>query len=239
MAQQQRPPINMKLGLAFSGGKDSWACLWLNQDKLHEITVLWINTGKNYPELLETIEYAKTVCPNFIEINTNQTAQNELEGIPSDVVPINWTRIGQEITGGKPIKIQSYLGCCYENISKHINGAAKHYGITHLIRGQRLEESHKSPARDKQQVDGLIYLQPIENWTKQQVMDYLDQKMSIPEHFKLNHSSMDCYDCTAYAKESTDRILFMKAKHPELYQAYKARKDQLNTALNEEMQWLN
>ena len=128
----------MDTALAFSGGKDSWACLWLNEYRLDKILVIWVNTGKNYPELLEQIKLAQSLCPNFVEVKTDRDSQNEKEGLPSDVVPIDWTSFGQEMTGKKEVKIQSYLGCCYENLSKHINETVKTYGIKRLITGQRV-----------------------------------------------------------------------------------------------------
>lgn len=225
----------MKLGLAFSGGKDSWACLWLNEARLSDISVIWINTGKNYPELLDTIEKAKKMCKNFIEIKTDREKQNKDEGIPSDIVPIDFTTTGQGIVGKKPIKIQSYLGCCYNNISRHIHGAAKHYGITHLIRGKRNDEEYLTSFSNRHVYDGITHLHPIEGWTKEDVMSYLAGKMEIPEHLHLNHSSMDCYDCTAYRKTSKDRIEFTKKNHPSLYAEYKERMDLVNNAINEEL----
>lgn len=223
----------MDTALAFSGGKDSWACLWLNEYRLDKILVIWVNTGKNYPELLEQIKLAQSLCPNFVEVKTDRDSQNEKEGLPSDVVPIDWTSFGQEMTGKKEVKIQSYLGCCYENLSKHINETVKTYGIKRLITGQRVDETHKSAIRDKVIIDGVEHLHPIENWTKQEVLDYLKSKMEIPAHFSLNHSSLDCYDCTAYRKESNDRVEFTKINHPNLYTEYKIRMDLVEKAINE------
>ncbi len=227
----------METALAFSGGKDSWACLWLNENKIKDILVIWVNTGKNYPETLKMIEIAKGICPNFLEIKTDRALQNETEGIPSDVVPINWTTLGQDITGEKSFKIQSYLNCCYENISKHVQIAAVSYGVKYLIRGQRFDESHTSPSVNGSIVNGVEYVQPIESWGKDEVMAYLSTKMDIPDHFALNHTSMDCYDCTAYRVESKDRISYMEKKHPTFYAEYLSRMELVNFAINEELSY--
>lgn len=224
------------IALAFSGGKDSWACLWLNKDRLADILVIWIDTGKNYPELLETIEKAKAMCPNFVTVKVDRAGQNAYHGIPSDIIPINWTRHGQEVTGIKPIMIQSYLNCCYENIGANIQRYCKEHGVTELIRGQRLDEGHKSSARDGMIIDGITYRQPIENWSAQQVLEFVGQHMPLPAHFGFNHSSMDCYDCTAYVKESKDRVQYMHDRHPELYQEYAARKAALTDALQQSIE---
>jgi phosphoadenosine phosphosulfate reductase len=223
----------MKTALAFSGGKDSWACLWLNKDRLDDIIVVWVDTGKNYPEMLETIEKAKAICPNFVTVFTDRAGQNVAHGIPSDVVPINWTTGGQIIEGEKSILIQSYLQCCFENISKPIFDFCHANGVTHLIHGQRNEEGHKSPARNGDIVAGITRIHPIEDWSRQQVVDFVALHMPLPEHFKFNHSSMDCYDCTAFSAQSKDRVSFTKAMHPDLYQEYEVRKIAINEALHQ------
>lgn len=223
----------MKTALAFSGGRDSWACLWLNASRLSEILVIWVNPGKNYPEALAMIDLAKSMCPNWLEVKTNREAQNAYEGLPSDVVPIAWTRLGQQVTKQKPVSVQSYLGCCFENIAGPLHAAAKANGITHLIRGQRLDEAHKSPARDGDLVEGITYLQPIETWTRDEVMAHLATKMEIPDHFAFDHSSLDCYDCTAYVSASRDRVGWMKEAHPALYAEYETRHSALSAAIQE------
>ena len=226
----------MDTALAFSGGKDSWACLWLHEEDLEDIHVLWVNTGKNYPETFEMIGRAKKICPNFVEIVVDRDGQNEHWGIPADVVPIDWTRQGQEMTHKKPIMIQSYLQCCYENIGANLQEYCRRHGIKTLIRGQRLDESHKSSARDGTVLDGVTYSQPIETWTKDDVMDYLSTKMDIPAHFSLNHTSMDCYDCTAYVVQSKDRIEYTRINHPELFVEYQQRMDKLNEVLDQSLE---
>lgn len=223
----------MKTGLAFSGGKDSWACLWLNKHRLGEIYVIWVNTGKNFPELLETVEKAKAICPNFIEVLTDRVGQNKAMGLPADVVPIDWTALGQRFNGPKPVTVQSYLGCCYDNISGPLHQKCLELGLEEIIRGQRLEDDKQGTARDGTVLDGVTCSHPIESWTTAEVLAFNALHMEIPEHFSLKHSSMDCYDCTAYLKDSADRVAYTKANHPILYQEYKQRASALNDALLE------
>jgi len=226
----------MKIGLAFSGGKDSLACLLLNKERLSEITVFWVNTGKTYPETLKLVEFAKQISPNFIEVIVDREGQNNYCGIPSDIVPINWTLAGQQINGAKKVTIQSYLQCCFENISTPLMNAAKHYGITHLIRGQRNDEEFKAPSRNGDVVEGIEFLHPIEDWTKEQVLDYISQYTELPEHFNLGHTSLDCFDCTAYQKETKDVSSYRELNHPELHKQYLARKEQLDSVLREALE---
>ena len=223
----------MKTALAFSGGKDSWACLWLNRERLASITVLWVNTGKNFPELLQTIELARSMCPDFVEVKVDRDAQNAQWGLPADVVPVQWTHRGQFYSGGKDIMVQSYLDCCIDNIGAPLHRRALALGCTHLIRGQRMADGHQSPARNRSEIDGLIYLQPIEQWSDAQVLAFVAAHMPLPEHFKLKHTSMDCYDCTAYRKETRDCRQWAQDRHPQLHARYLARAAALNSAIEE------
>lgn len=226
----------MKLGLAFSTGKDSLACLLMHKEQLPNITVFWVNTGKAFPESLELVKYAKSIAPNFVEVVIDQQGQNDYWGIPADVVPMNWTELGQILNGKKPVKIQSYLQCCYENIMTPLHNAAKAHGITHLIRGQRNDESMKATSRNGDVVDGITYLHPIENWTAKEVLGYISEHMPLPEHYNLGHTSLDCFDCTAYQKDTKDVSLYREKNHPELHKQYLARKEKLDSAIREALE---
>ncbi len=224
----------MNTALLFSGGKDSMACLYIYRESLAQIYVIFVNTGKYYPEMLATVDRAKSMCPNWIEVHTDRDGQWAANGLPSDVVPVDWTVQGQMFTGKKRVTVQSYLQCCYENISAPAMGKIKELGCTHVIRGQRDEESHRSTVRNGAIVDGITYVHPIEEWTRIEVLGYLREQMGgLPDHFALHHSSMDCYDCTAYVKESADRIEYMQAKHPYFFDKFRAARDALNSAIQE------
>ena len=216
--------------LAFSGGKDSMACLHLLRSTLD--CAIYVDTGFSYPETAALVEYARTIIPVHVVVS-DRKAQNELEGLPADVVPIDWTRLGHTITGPKPVLVQSYLGCCYESISKPLLDYAIQIGVKELVYGQRDDEGHKSPARDGTVVSGIRRRHPIEAWSASDVLAYLTTKMKVPAHYSINHSSLDCYDCTAYRKASKDRVDWMRFEHPALFQRYLARSERLDAALLE------
>lgn len=222
----------MKMALAFSGGKDSLACFYLKRAELD--CAIYVDTGYAYPETKRMVELVSNLIPMHI-VKSDRKGQHAREGWPADVVPINWTKLGHMVTGPKPVMLQSYLGCCWENISLPLFQAAHQLGITHLVTGQRNEEAVKASARHNETVAGLVRLHPIEYWTTQQVFDYLATKMTIPEHFYIKHSSLDCYDCTGYEHDSRDRVQWTAQKYPEFYGAYAERKAAINEALKESL----
>ncbi len=223
----------MKQAIAFSGGKDSWALLWLFEEELASLPVIWVNTGKNYPETLESVRKAKELCPGFVEVFSNQEEHIRKFGIPADVVPVNWTNLGQSMTSEKPIRIQPWISCCYGNISAPLTAKARELGVTHLISGQRDDEKYRAAYSSGTSVDGLVHLFPLQHWTREDVMQFLASKMEIPAHFKMEQSSLDCYDCTAFAVESRDRVAFTQRNYPVFFGEYKNKRDKLHSAILE------
>lgn len=209
------------------------ACLFLMIDSLD--CAIYVDSGFSYPETKKMIDIACDMLPVHV-VKTDRYGQNERQGIPADVVPIDWTALGQAVSGKKMVKIQGYLGCCYENLSAPLLEKAAELGVTELVYGERLDESHKSTSINGDTVNGIKRLHPIESWSADQVMAYLSEKMEIPEHFSIKHSSLDCYDCTAFRKDSADRIEWTRNKYPVFYAEYSARASALNNALSQAME---
>lgn len=210
------------------------ACLHLMLDYEWQLGgAIFIDTGKTFPETRAMVEYAAGLVPMHI-VQINREEQNEKEGIPSDIVPVNWTRLGQMLTKPRPVTVQSYLNCCYSNISYPIIQKAKELGAHEIVYGQRNDEPNKSTARNGDEVEGMIRIHPIEHWTAKSVLKYLETKMTVPRHFyDINHSSLDCYDCTAFADQTQDLVSYTRRNHPDFYKAYLRRKETLNNALVE------
>jgi 3'-phosphoadenosine 5'-phosphosulfate sulfotransferase (PAPS reductase)/FAD synthetase len=151
------------------------------------------------------------------------------------VVPVDATVFGEQFTGAAGQRVQTYVQCCHDNIAAPALAKVKALGCDEVIRGQRNDEGHKAPSRNGQVVDGVTFLHPLETWSRDEVLDYLRRHMGeLPEHFALEHSSMDCYDCTAYAAHSVDRIEFA-GRYPELEAARRARLSELRGVLDAAM----
>lgn len=221
--------------LWLSGGKDSVACLYLHEADLPNIDVIWANTGKYLPEHLAWMKKLRALCPKWHEVRTDRDAQNADQGLPADVVPVRATAFGQQFSGPTKIKVQSYAACCYANISGPLWMKTKELGCDTVICGQREEEGHKAPRRDGDVIDGVTFLHPIEGWTKRDVMDYLGSRIVPPEFYALEHSSLDCFDCTAYLAQSEDRAAYLKKNHPQHHRILVHRLRVLTAALDADL----
>lgn len=209
-----------KVALMFSGGKDSIACLHLLEQYLDKVLVVWINTGANFPEIEAFMEETRAKVPNFLEIKTNQPESIKAKGYAVDVVPVNYTNLGQSVTSIKDFKVRSYFECCSENFWQPCDAEMRRIGVTGIIRGQRNSEGHRAPIKSGHIENGIEYCLPIETWSKEDVVEYLRSKdVDIDERLSMDHSSLDCWNCTAYMAESADRFKYIQKHHPRKYES--------------------
>jgi phosphoadenosine phosphosulfate reductase len=209
-----------KVALMFSGGKDSIACLHLLEQYLDKVLVVWVNTGANFPEIEALMEETRAKVPNFLEIKTNQPESVKAKGYAVDVVPVNYTNLGQSVTSIKDFKVRSYFECCSENFWLPCDAEMRRIGVTGIIRGQRNLEGHRAPIKSGHIEDGIEYYLPIETWSKEDVIKYLRSKnVNIDERLSMDHSSLDCWNCTAYMAESADRFKYIQKHHPSKYES--------------------
>lgn len=192
--------------LQFSGGLDSLVCLDLLKNT-RGLTVFTISTDGAYPE---RDAYMKRVAEFYPHLNfvVKQT-HRELDryGAPVDVVPIRFTTMGNLIHG-TPVKYQPYTECCARAIWLPMHLAVKELGATVVYRGQRADDEYKAPIKNGHVEDGITYQFPIEQWSRESVVKYVENHCPelMPEYYQHEESSRDCWDCTAYLKHNKVRI---------------------------------
>ena len=199
-----------KVMLQFSAGKDSAACLWLLEEFWGQMDVVWVNPGNPYPETLAYMEKISKLVPRFKVVLSKQPQDIAQHGWPVDVVPMEATQIGQEMTGETGPRLRPFWECCWNNMWGPMLEEVTRGGYDGIIRGQKLADSLKGPLRTGSQVDGVEYFHPLEDWTDEQVKKFLGDR--LPDSYKRGlPSSLDCMDCTAYAKENAGRIADLEA----------------------------
>lgn len=200
--------------LQFSGGKDSLACLYLLKSRWDEITVVWVNTGAAFPETIAQMAEVRSMVPNFVEIRSEQSI--EREGYPVDVLPIASTGLGQQFEGTQGRKFQSRYACCGAALWAPTQFAMKQLGASVIIRGQKKADARKSNIASGTVIEGVRYEFPLEDWTDQNVIDYLASRgVALPPNYDYMKTGLDCWNCTAYLNENVGKFDYMRQHHPE------------------------
>lgn len=204
-----------RIALQVSGGKDSLACLFLMQPYWDKMTVYWVNTGDAFPETTRIMNLTRGMVPRFVEIDGRQPQVIKMYGYPSDIVPVTNTAFGVAC-GGDAQLIQDRYSCCARVIMQPMAQRMIEDGITLVIRGQKNSDHLKAPVKSGTVEDGITYLFPIEDWTDQQVFDYLEWVgVTLPRFYETMQTAPDCRTCTAYW--DTNSAQYLKRYHPEHY----------------------
>jgi 3'-phosphoadenosine 5'-phosphosulfate sulfotransferase (PAPS reductase)/FAD synthetase len=231
--------VHRKVALAFSGGRDSIAMYHALKPFLNRITVVWVNSGNLFPEILSYMETIRAKTPKFVEIRSNQPESIRDRGYPVDVLPIDYTEFGSDCTGKKDIKLRAYLDCCVENISLPMYNYLREKRFTLVFRGNRASEGHKSPGKNGDIQDGIQFVSLIESWSDQEVVEFLEKSgEEITPRLKISHSSLDCKDCTAYTCHSLERMKYIQTYHPETFLSLKPIFMKIDRAVRKESEGL-
>jgi phosphoadenosine phosphosulfate reductase len=224
----------MTTALHFSGGKDSLACLYLHKEQWNTLLVCWVNTGAAYPDVVESMSRWKERLPHFIEIKSDQPGQIAKHGYPSDVIPMRFTSMGRAMYREPGFILQSSIQCCSQNLWQPMHKNMQKLGVTRIIRGQRLGDKRSSPIRSGHVEGGIKYIFPVEDWSRQQVMEYLlDVGADIPAYYDSELTSRDCWNCTAYLDENVERIRNMPA---DMRSVVMGRLKEIRSAINTEIE---
>jgi 3'-phosphoadenosine 5'-phosphosulfate sulfotransferase (PAPS reductase)/FAD synthetase len=214
MSPIERHPFGV---LQFSGGKDSLACLTLLKPYWDRIIVLWTNMGDPFPETIAQMTAIKAQVPHFFEVKGNSPAWIKHHGYPTDVLPVANSRLGRTINGHDGVLLAPHLECCYANLWSPLETVTKLTGTELIIRGQRNSESMRGSVRNGDVIDGIEYWLPLEDWSEQQVYDYLrDQGVALPAHYAKTSTSLDCMHCTAWMRDKADTIAWLHDAYPEV-----------------------
>jgi phosphoadenosine phosphosulfate reductase len=218
-----------RIALQFSGGKDSLAMLHLMRKHWDRMTVYWVNTGDAFPETLDLAERVRKMVPNFVEIDGNQPQVIAMHGIPSDIVPVSATPIGVS-NGGHGVLMQDRYSCCMRTVMLPLARRMIDDGITLIVRGQKEADALKAPLRSGDVDEGIEYLFPLEDWTDEDVMTFLEEEgIELPRYYESMRSNPPCLSCSAWWDDG--RAAYMKQHHPLHYDLYQQRLNTISDAV--------
>ena len=190
----------------------------LIKNQLPDITVLWADTGDSFPETHAQIEQVKALCPNFIIVKGDQPGVIDRGGYPVDVMPMrNHQGIARMTQQVRP-KLQGFLECCMSSFLMPMHAKAIELGATMIIRGQKLADAQKSPVRSGDVIDGIEYWFPIEDWTDDQVMEFVKDSPLLPAHYSEANTGLDCMHCTAYLADNQWKLNYLKKHYQDTAQ---------------------
>lgn len=220
---------HQRIGLQFSGGRDSIACLYLLKPFWDRLTVYWTDTGAAYPETVALVAKVRDMVPNFARIEGHQPAVVAEHGMPTDILPASCTPMGIAASG-KGSLMQDRYSCCLRSIMFPMHQRMVDDGVTLIIRGQKNADQLKSLVRSGHVENGIEYLFPIEDWDARKVMAYLrEQNAPIPRFYEMLNSAPDCMTCSAYWEEGA--MAYLKRYHHDQYQQNLGRLDIINAAV--------
>lgn len=224
--------------LQFSGGKDSLALLYLCRPWLDKTTVLFADSGAQFPHVTE---YVERTCAKLGAIL--HTVRPEIDireyhdryGLPSDLVPVwdgpewGWTN------AEKPKQLlQSTATCCLQMLAIPMLRDTMKLGATLVLRGARNDEERRGVPSGT--VDrGIEYQNPLWDWTEKDVWEYLERVgAEIPDHYAEVNSSLDCWLCTGHTTEShaAAQFRYVKRHHPELWPELEYRITKVRNAVD-------
>jgi 3'-phosphoadenosine 5'-phosphosulfate sulfotransferase (PAPS reductase)/FAD synthetase len=217
-----------RIALQFSGGKDSLATLYLLRPWWDRITVYWLDAGDAFPETYEIVGRVAAEVPRFVRVASSCEKVIEEHGIPTDLLPATHTDFGHKLFGTTD-KFQDRLSCCWRTVMLPMHEQMKRDQITLIIRGQK-DADIGWMIRSGHVEDGVEYLFPIQDWTKENVFAFLrDKGLPISPVYESMDTTPECMSCSAWWDDN--RAQYMKSRYPAQYAKYQSRLARIRVAV--------
>lgn len=219
-----------KVAFQFSGGKDSTAALYLLKEDWPEMTVYWLNSGDAFPELTAFVRDIGRQLPNFVEVPGRVHEVVDRFGFPSDLIPFDASDFATNAMLPQRVKLQNRGSCCFRSKMEPLMERMFRDGINVIIRGQKATDQYKSPLVSGDTVAGIRFLFPLQDWTDDQVYEYLESINKMPPMYESGVlRSGDCMACSAWLGDN--RPNYLRTHHPETARILAARLDAVASEL--------
>ena len=194
--------------------------------------VIFADTGSVYPHCVEFVE--KTCAKYRLKLIKVRSPVNvkdwtDAMGLPSDTI------IHKAPNPKNGIGLQTIEQCCGEMIWKPMQEYLITTGAKTVLRGQKATDHHLSIIGHEYFWSGIRYLNPIWDWTDDQVFDYIKEHgLEMAEHYYEINESLDCWNCTAHLSHhgAEKRLEYTKKKYPKLWDKLSDKLSEVKRALD-------
>lgn len=210
-----------QIALAFSGGKDSLALVYLLGTYLNRIMIYHYDTGDLLPETREIVDHVKSFAPNFVHIQGDILTTIATQGLPTDLLPYTAHPVAQQMAE-HVTKLVSRYDCCWHNLMLPLFKRIHEDGNTLIIRGTKQADMKRLPAMSGEVAYGIEIFLPLQNWSHAEVFAYLREAGApISRIYTTVVNSPECARCTAWWGEK--RAEYLRKHHPALWADYRNR----------------
>jgi len=205
------------IAFQFSGGKDSTAALLLLKPYWDRFTVYFCNSGDAMPETLAFVKQFSKQVPRFVEVLGKVQEVRATFGWPTDVLPWSSAQGAHVSNVGSSVLLQDRVSCCARSLMIPMHERMLSDGVTLLIRGQKDSDTYKGKYRTGDTSEGFEFLYPVQNWSDDDVLDYLQEKgVTLPQFYNEGKGiSIDCLHCTAWCGDG--KSAYLKKHHPDAF----------------------
>lgn len=202
------------------------------------MVVLWVNSGAPFPQVTEQMAEVKAMVPHFLEVRANVFKQNEIFGIPTDVLAENSTLKGQFLTGKREVMLQSWINCVNENLWIPMTAAIEQIQPKIVYRGQKKSDKTPQYLKSGEKVHGVQYIYPIDDWTDDDVWKFLrENNIPVPSYYEFSIDSLDCWHCTAWMEKKRGPINWLKEHDPEKYEYVVSNINKIKSEVEERLRY--
>lgn len=211
---------HQKIGFQFSGGRDSLAALYALRDYWSDITVYHLDAGERFPETVAVVDRVSREVPNFVYIKGDLEKTERERGYPTDLLPARSNTILGKMHYGSKLSLIDRYECCYWSVMKPMHDRMIKDGVTLIIRGQRDSDYATPPLRSGSVENGIECYYPIQGWSDDQVLEYLNSIGVEPTPFYAEglDTTPECMTCSGWWEDG--RAKYLAKHHPEAHHKY-------------------